>query len=73
MATAYKREIHCSFCSKGTKEGLVLVIGPAVAMCEQCVELSVAIIAEEKAKRGPSLIMATANFPCGSMGEEVAA
>lgn len=73
MVDKYERVIRCSFCSKTQDDGVILVAGPGVFICEECIALCNEIIAEKKGRLRPSRIMATANFPCGSMGEEVSA
>ncbi len=40
--------LSCSFCGKGSKEVIKLIVGPAVYICDECVGLCVQIIDEEK-------------------------
>ena len=41
-------ELLCSFCSKSKSEVNKLIAGPKVYMCDECVELSVEIIKQDK-------------------------
>ncbi|MYJ86705.1 MAG: AAA domain-containing protein, partial [Rhodobacteraceae bacterium] len=41
-------ELLCSFCSKSKSEVKKLIAGPKVYMCDECVELSVEIIKQDK-------------------------
>ncbi|MGC8718593.1 MAG: ATP-dependent Clp protease ATP-binding subunit ClpX [Thermodesulforhabdaceae bacterium] len=43
-------ELRCSFCGKGQDEVRKLIAGPAVYICDECVELCNDIIAEENEK-----------------------
>ena len=40
--------LHCSFCGKSQHESKKLIAGPAVFICDECVELCLDIIKEEK-------------------------
>jgi len=44
------KELSCSFCGKGQKEVRKLIAGPAVYICDECVELCNDIITEEYEK-----------------------
>lgn len=61
------KKIYCSFCHKSNLEVDQLVTTGEVAICNDCVLLCGEIIV--KATREAN--MATANYPCGSMGEQV--
>lgn len=51
--TASHEALSCSFCNKSQFDVLKLVAGPGVYICNECVDLSSQIIAEElKAKGG---------------------
>jgi len=39
---------YCSFCGKSQHEVLKLIAGPKVCICDECVDLCVDIIKEEK-------------------------
>ena len=39
---------YCSFCGKSQHEVLKLIAGPKVCICDECIDLSVEIIKEEK-------------------------
>ena len=39
---------YCSFCGKSQHEVLKLIAGPKVCICDECVDLCVEIIKEEK-------------------------
>jgi len=40
--------LHCSFCNKSQHEARKLIAGPAVFICDECVELCLDIIKEQK-------------------------
>ena len=40
--------VYCSFCGKSQHEVLKLIAGPKVCICDECIDLSVEIIKEEK-------------------------
>jgi ATP-dependent Clp protease ATP-binding subunit ClpX len=40
--------LHCSFCNKSQHEARKLIAGPAVYICDECVELCLDIIKEQK-------------------------
>ncbi len=42
-----KRIAYCSFCGKSSEEVRKLIAGPTVFICDECVEMSIDIIAEE--------------------------
>ena len=44
--------ITCSFCAKTSHEVEVMVAGPNIYICNECVDLSVSIIAEQRALNG---------------------
>ncbi len=43
-------QLRCSFCGKGQKEVKKLIAGPGVYICDECIDLCMDIIDEEKAK-----------------------
>mmetsp|Transcript_22254 Transcript_22254/g.10662 ORF Transcript_22254/g.10662 Transcript_22254/m.10662 type:complete len:419 (+) Transcript_22254:2518-3774(+) len=45
-----KKSLFCSFCAKPQEEVKKLVAGPAVYICDECINLCVEIIAEETTK-----------------------
>jgi ATP-dependent Clp protease ATP-binding subunit ClpX len=50
------RTLHCSFCGKSEHDVRKLVAGPHVFICDECVELSMAIVRDENGSfylRGP--------------------
>ena len=51
---AKKRDINdnlfCSFCGKNQKEVQKLIAGPAVYICDECIQLCSEIIEEERGK-----------------------
>lgn len=62
-----EKPFYCSFCGKSQYEATKLIAGPGpVFICDECVFLCCDIITEANSKA-----MATANYPCGSLGEEV--
>jgi len=46
--------VYCSFCGKGKSEVAVLVEGPAVFICDQCVEQAQELVRESKKRPGSS-------------------
>lgn len=60
-----EKKLYCSFCGKSETEVAAIVTSPGANICDDCVlecsKLIVGIVRKE----------ATANFPHGSMGEEV--
>lgn len=51
-----RRAIYCSFCGKRHNEVDVMVAGPTVFICDQCVEVSVDVIATARAKARQGLL-----------------
>ena len=45
-----KRKVHCSFCGKHEDEVARVFTGPAVAICDECVEMCNQIGAEIREK-----------------------
>src|SRR5262245_24769432 len=43
-----KNTLYCTFCGKSQHEVRKLIAGPTVFICEECVELCMDIISEEK-------------------------
>ena len=43
-----KNTLHCTFCGKSQHEVRKLIAGPTVFICDECVELCMDIISEEK-------------------------
>ncbi|WP_409478797.1 ATP-dependent Clp protease ATP-binding subunit ClpX [Pseudobdellovibrio sp. HCB154] len=43
-------QLRCSFCGKGQKEVKKLIAGPSVYICDECIDLCMDIIDEEKEK-----------------------
>ncbi|MFC3981277.1 MULTISPECIES: ClpX C4-type zinc finger protein [Streptosporangium] len=43
-----EQEIHCSFCAKPKTEVEKVIAGPGVYICNECVDLCVAILAETR-------------------------
>jgi len=46
-ASSTDKKISCSFCGKSQREVRKLIAGPAVFICDECVELCMDIIKEE--------------------------
>lgn len=68
-------KIYCTFCSASQEEVKRLIVGPRIgdmtaAICNECVDLCVEINNDLNAKE-TTAVMATANYQCGSLGEEV--
>ena len=47
--------LFCSFCGKSQKEVKKLIAGPAVYICDECIQLCGEIIEEEKEKSGDGI------------------
>ena len=43
-----KNTLYCSFCGKSQREVRKLIAGPTVFICDECIELCMDIIREEK-------------------------
>ncbi len=50
MSTPTNSSLRCSFCGKGQKEVKKLIAGPGVYICDECIDLCMDIIDEEKDK-----------------------
>ncbi len=50
MSTKDTGTLRCSFCGKGQKEVKKLIAGPGVYICDECIDLCMDIIDEEKEK-----------------------
>ncbi len=50
VTTNEERLCHCSFCGKSQKEVRVLIAGPTVFICNDCVDLCNDIVAEQPPK-----------------------
>ena len=50
MSTKDNGTLRCSFCGKGQKEVKKLIAGPGVYICDECIDLCMDIIDEEKEK-----------------------
>jgi ATP-dependent Clp protease ATP-binding subunit ClpX len=50
MTTKDSGTLRCSFCGKGQKEVKKLIAGPGVYICDECIDLCMDIIDEEKEK-----------------------
>lgn len=44
------KEMHCSFCRKSQVEVAMLIAGPGVHICSECVALCETVVAENKGK-----------------------
>ena len=45
------QSLKCSFCGKSQKQVIKLIAGPGVYICDECIELCVEIIEEEKVEK----------------------
>jgi ATP-dependent Clp protease ATP-binding subunit ClpX len=48
--------LKCSFCSKSEKEVNKLIAGPAVFICDECVDVCNQILSKENRRRRPSFV-----------------
>ncbi|MFF4411730.1 ClpX C4-type zinc finger protein [Streptosporangium sp. NPDC001559] len=62
-----EQEIHCSFCAKPKTEVEKVIAGPGVYICNECVDLCVAILAET---RTPAAERGEPEKPGGAGGQE---
>lgn len=66
-------KIICSFCGLRDDQVEVMLHASGTSyICDQCVNLAVEIIAAARHRKAMSQrteVSATANYPCGSMGE----
>lgn len=51
LAPPRRQPLYCSFCGKVEHEVLVLVAGPTVFICNECVDLCVDIVREKMAEK----------------------
>ena len=49
--TNSKDALKCSFCGKSQKQVIKLIAGPGVYICDECIELCVEIVEEEKVEQ----------------------
>ena len=67
-------KLICSFCGLSSAEvDVMLHANGTPYICDQCVDLAIEIVAAARHKKEISrqtMVSATANFPCGSMGED---
>ncbi|HEY5107434.1 MAG TPA: ClpX C4-type zinc finger protein [Caulobacteraceae bacterium] len=54
VADKPKRVFRCSFCRKPQTDVVVLISGPGVLICDECVALCVPIVADVSAKQAKS-------------------
>ncbi len=59
--------LRCSFCSKSQREVKKLIAGPTVFICDECVDICLDIIAEDR------MLEQRQEAPCPSPGTEEAA
>ena len=45
------QSLKCSFCGKSQKQVIKLIAGPGVYICDECIELCIEIIDEEKVEK----------------------
>lgn len=64
--TATTKRYYCSFCGQSDEEVDYIIAGCEANICDRCIDICKATIDDAKQKK-----IATANFPCGSLGEEV--
>jgi ClpX C4-type zinc finger protein len=55
--TDEQSESSCSFCARGEREVRRLIAGPAVQICNECVELCSGIIADESENKNPGSLL----------------
>jgi ATP-dependent protease Clp ATPase subunit len=48
-----QNKLYCSFCGKSEREVRKLIAGPTVFICDECVELCMAIIRHERTDEMP--------------------
>lgn len=57
--------LACDFCQKTQHQVEILIAGPGVMICDECVDLCIEIIAQARKKKS-SLNTETLEAPCGS-------
>ena len=55
--------LKCSFCGKSQKQVIKLIAGPGVYICDECIELCVEIIEEEKVEKLDTCLLYTSPSP----------
>lgn len=43
--------LYCSFCGKSQNDVALLIAGPSVLICDECVDLSAAVVLSHRAKK----------------------
>ena len=75
MENTSSESIRCSFCGLPRSKVEHMIQGPGpLYICDQCIDLAAELVANEKkdqAKNRQTMVKATANFPSGSLGEEL--
>lgn len=56
-----KEILHCSFCGKSQDEVKKLIAGRGVYICDECIEVCINIVADEKAEENKSALGSTAD------------
>ena len=51
MSPAKEDALHCSFCGKSQNEVEKIIAGPAVSICNECVDICNEILADEREAR----------------------
>jgi ATP-dependent Clp protease ATP-binding subunit ClpX len=47
-----RKPLRCSFCNKSQNDVRKLIAGPKVLICDECVDICLTIINEDKVKEG---------------------
>lgn len=75
MENTSSESIRCSFCGLLRSEVECMIQGPSpLYICDQCIALAAELVEnakKEKEKNKQTMVKATANFPSGSLGEEL--
>ena len=75
MENTSSEKIRCSFCGLFRSQVEHMIQGPGpLYICDQCIGLAAELVAdatETQNNRRQTMIKASANFPYGSLGEEV--
>jgi ATP-dependent Clp protease ATP-binding subunit ClpX len=49
--TPLRRTLYCSFCGRAQSEVMLLLSGPSVYICDNCVDQCAAIVADKRAEK----------------------
>jgi ATP-dependent Clp protease ATP-binding subunit ClpX len=71
MTTEPSRQHYCSFCAKDQKEVGQIIAGPNVFICDECVEMCMAIVLEHRAKQRQTKRFESLSSPIKDVRREI--